>query len=452
MNSPTRTFTEPARATPVFGEYDVVIVGGGPAGIAAAAAAARAGQRTLLIERYGFLGGMGTAAGVTNFCGLHANVHGTIKQVVHGIADDLLARMEQLGGLSQPHLLFGGKIAAQAYDNTALKIAADEVVLASGAELLFHAQVVGVLMDAPERIGAVLIETKSGRAAVVGRIYIDCSGDGDLSFHAGVPFEKGTSGHDMMYPSTMFRVNGVDPARAGDAWNHFGRLMEEAERGGRRFPRKTPIIRPQKNPVEWRANVTQLSNPDGSPVDGTDARQLSRGEVEGRRQIVDFFQFLRESAPGFDQSYILEIAPQVGIRETRRIVGEYQLTEGDVLQCVSFVDTIGVNGWPIEEHVAGNIVFKWQDTPAARGFNHLPYRMLLPLRVNNLLVAGRCGSMTHMGQSAARVTGGCLVMGQAAGTAAALAIESSSVPREVEPATLQQRLEAAGAYLGRTAL
>ena len=452
MNSPTRTFTEPARATPVFGEYDVVIVGGGPAGIAAAAAAARAGQRTLLIERYGFLGGMGTAAGVTNFCGLHANVHGTIKQVVHGSADDLLARMEQLGGLSQPHLLFGGKIAAQAYDNTALKIAADEVVLASGAELLFHAQVVGVLMDAPERIGAVLIETKSGRAAVVGRIYIDCSGDGDLSFHAGVPFEKGTSGHDMMYPSTMFRVNGVDPARAGDAWNHFGRLMEEAERGGRRFPRKTPIIRPQKNPVEWRANVTQLSNPDGSPVDGTDARQLSRGEVEGRRQIVDFFQFLRESAPGFDQSYILEIAPQVGIRETRRIVGEYQLTEGDVLQCVSFVDTIGVNGWPIEEHVAGNIVFKWQDTPAARGFNHLPYRMLLPLRVNNLLVAGRCGSMTHMGQSAARVTGGCLVMGQAAGTAAALAIESSSVPREVEPATLQQRLEAAGAYLGRTAL
>ena len=452
MNSPARTLTEPARATPVFGEYDVVIVGGGPAGIAAAAAAARAGQRTLLIERYGFLGGMGTAAGVTNFCGLHANVHGTIKQVVHGIADDLLARMEQLGGLSQPHLLFGGKIAAQAYDNTALKIAADEVVLASGAELLFHAQVVGVLMDAPERIGAVLIETKSGRAAVVGRIYIDCSGDGDLSFHAGVPFEKGTSGRDMMYPSTMFRVNGVDPARAGDAWNHFGRLMEEAERGGRRFPRKTPIIRPQKNPVEWRANVTQLSNPDGSPVDGTDARQLSRGEVEGRRQIVDFFQFLRESAPGFDQSYILEIAPQVGIRETRRIVGEYQLTEGDVLQCVSFVDTIGVNGWPIEEHVAGNIVFKWQDTPAARGFNHLPYRMLLPLRVNNLLVAGRCGSMTHMGQSAARVTGGCLVMGQAAGTAAALAIESSSVPREVEPATLQQRLEAAGAYLGRTAL
>ena len=451
MSSQPRTFTEPSRETPVFGDYDVVVVGGGPAGIAAATAAARAGQTTLLIERYGFLGGMGTAAGVTNFCGLHANVHGTIEQVVHGIADDLLARIDALGGLSRPHMLFGGKIAAQAYDNAALKIAADGLVLESGAELLFHAQVVGVVMAAPERIEAALIETKSGRAAVTGRIYIDCSGDGDLSAHAGVPFEKGTSGHDMMYPSTMFRVNGVDPVRAGDAWNHFGRLMEEAERNGRRFPRKTPIIRPQKNPVEWRANVTQLSNQDGTPVDGTDARQLSRGEVEGRRQIVDFFQFLRESAPGFEQAYILEIAPQVGIRETRRIVGEYQLTEDDVLRCASFEDTVGVNGWPIEEHVAGDVVFKFQDTPAARGFNHLPYRMLLPLVVDNLLVAGRCGSMTHMGQSAARVSGGCLVMGQAAGTAAALSIAAGVAPRALEIEGLQQRLEADGAWLGRVA-
>ena len=445
-----RTIAEPRRETPVIGEFDVVVVGGGPSGIAAATAAARAGRSTLLLESYGFLGGMGTAAGVTNFCGLHANVHGAIRQVVHGVADDLLARLRSLGGLSEPHLLFGGRIAAQAYDNAALKVAADELVLASGARLLFHAQAVGVVMNAPEEIGAVLVETKSGRGAVVGRVFIDCSGDGDVSFHAGAPFEKGTTAEGMMYPSTMFRVNGVDPVRAGDAWNHFGRLMEEAERGGRRFPRKAPIIRPQKNPVEWRVNVTQLSNADGTPVDGTDAQQLSRGEVEGRRQIVDFFRFLRESAPGFENAYILEIAPQVGIRETRRIVGEYQLTGDDVLQCASFSDTIGVNGWPIEEHVAGNVNFKWQAT-GARGFNHLPYRMLLPLQVDNLLVAGRCGSMTHMGQSAARVSGGCLVMGQAAGTAAALAIAAGVRPRRLDTTALQARLEADGAYLGHIA-
>jgi hypothetical protein len=451
MNSPTRTLIEPSRQTPVLGEFDVVVLGGGPAGIAAAAAAAQAGQRTLLIEGYGFLGGMGTAAGVTNFCGLHANVYGEIQQVVHGVADDLLDRMRKLGGLNEPHSLFGGKIAAQAYDNAAFKMAADELVLAAGARLLFHAKAVGVIMNSPTEIGALLIETKSGRAAVVARTFIDCSGDGDLSLHAGVPFEKGSNGHDMLYPSTMFRVNGVDPVRAGDAWDQFGRLMEEAERNGRRFPRKTPIIRPQKNPVEWRANVTQLSNPDGSPVDGTDAQQLSWGEVEGRRQIVDFFRFLREAAPGFENSYILEIAPQLGIRETRRIVGEYQLTEDDVLHCASFDDTIGVNGWPIEAHVAGDVKFKWQDIPHCRGFNHLPYRMLLPLQVDNLLVAGRCGSMTHMGQSAARVSGACFVMGQAAGAAAALSYQAGIRPRDVAVGLLQEKLESAGVYLGRTA-
>ena len=188
---------EPIRQTPVLGEFDVVVLGGGPSGIVAAAAAARAGQRTLLVERYGFLGGMGTAAGVTNFCGLHANLQGHLRQVVHGLADDLLARMRALGGLNEPHALFGGRIVAQAYDNAAYKIAADELVLGSGAQLLFHATAAGVLMDEsarrdePGRIEALLLETRSGRRAVRARSFIDCSGDGDLAAWAGAPFEKG---------------------------------------------------------------------------------------------------------------------------------------------------------------------------------------------------------------------------------------------------------------------
>jgi glycine/D-amino acid oxidase-like deaminating enzyme len=154
--------SEPERRVPIYGEYDVVVLGGGPAGIAAAAASGALGRRTLLIERYGFLGGMGTAAGVTNFCGLHANVHGDIRQVVHGVADDLLERIGKLGGLNEPHLIFG-KTKAQAYDTAAYKIAADELLLSRKADILFHALAASVAMD-DETITALFVETKSGRS------------------------------------------------------------------------------------------------------------------------------------------------------------------------------------------------------------------------------------------------------------------------------------------------
>ena len=444
---------EPARRTPVYGEYEVVVLGGGPAGIAAAAAAARCGARTLLVERYGFLGGMGTAAGVTNFCGLHANVHGTLRRVVHGVADELLARIEALGGLNEPHLVFG-KICAQAYDTAAYKCAADATVLAAGAELLFHAVAVGVARDDDGRIAALLLETKSGRMAVRGQVFVDCSGDGDLAHLAGVPMARGDAAGGMLYPTLMFRVGNVDAARAGDAWRTIPARMDEAETAGDfRFPRRGAIVRPQKHPYEWRVNVTQLKNADGSAVDGTDARSLSEGEAEGRRQATDYLRFLRERVPGFEQAYVLEIAPQLGIRETRRLIGEVALSGDDVIGCASFDDTIGVNGWPLELHVAGDVQWRWPPIPGSRGFNQLPYRMLLPRRTTaggalNLLLAGRCASMTHEGHSAARVSGPCFVMGQAAGTAAAMTLSAGGAVHDVDVEALQAILRRGGAWLG----
>src|SRR5665213_408010 len=445
---PPRTISEPARQVPLYGEYEVAVLGGGPAGIAAAVASARAGRRTLLIERYGFLGGMGTAAGVTNFCGLHANVHGEMHRVVQGVASDLLARIDRLGGLNAPHLILG-KIFAQAYDTAAYKIAADDLLAAHKVDVLFHALGAGVVMQDDKRIHALMVETKAGRRAVRSDIFIDCSGDGDLAAWAGARFEVGDNAGSMLYPSMMFRLNGIDPDAAGDAWRTIPALMQQAEAAGtHHFPRKGAIVRPQKSGIEWRVNFTQLARPDGSAVNGLEPDELTRGEIDGRRQAIEAFNFLR-TVPGFEKSYIVDLPPQLGIRETRRVVGGYMLDGKDVIGCASFDDSIGVNGWPMESHVAGDVVFTFPPIPESRGFNELPYRMLTPEGLDNLLVAGRCASMTHDGQSAARVSGACFAMGEAAGTAASLALSGNTIPRDIAVEKLQQTLQQQGAFIGR---
>ena len=168
-------------------------------------------------------------------------------------------------------------------------------------------------------------------------------------------------------------------------------------------------------------NFTQVAREDGHAINGIEPDDLTRGEIDGRSQAIEAFEFLR-TVPGFEKSYIVDLPPQLGIRETRRVVGGYMLCGEDVLGCASFEDSIGVNGWPMEHHVAGDVIFNFPPIPESRGFNELPYRMLVPEGVDNLLVAGRCASMTHDGQSAARVSGACFVMGEAAGSAAALAL------------------------------
>jgi hypothetical protein len=258
----------------------------------------------------------------------------------------------------------------------------------------------------------------------------------------------------MLYPTLMFRVGEINAEAAGDAWRTIPELMDAAVASGEyTFPRRGAIVRPMKRTYEWRVNATQLKNPDGSATDGTDAQSLSEGEVLGRQQVVDFLRFLREKVPGFSDAYLLDIAAQIGVRETRRLVGEYTLTAEDVLGCASFDDSIGVNGWPLEKHVAGDVEWGWPPIPESRGYNQMPYRMLLPLRstaggADNLLVAGRCASMTHDGQSAARVTGGCFVMGEAAGTAAAMALQAGQSVHDIDRQALQARLVAQGVFLG----
>lgn len=438
---------EPPKETPVVAGCDVLVLGGGPSGIAAAVAAARCGRRTILLERYGFLGGMGTAAMVTNFCGLHATINGSIQQIVHGVADDVLERLALLDGLKPPHAVPDPKggmgSAAQAYDTAAYKVAADDLMASAGVDVRFHAMAVDAVVT-DGHISALILETKSGRVAITASMFIDCSGDADLAHFAGVPCAKGDARGFMAYPTTMFRLGNVDDDLAMTQGRpNLSALIREHE-GSYDLPRKSGIINAQAHAGEWRANLTQVSR-DGAPIDGSDWNDLSFAEKEGRRQSVEYFRFLRDQVPGFGSAYLLETAAQIGIRETRRIVGEYALSAEDVLECRDFDDAIGCNGWPLEQHVSGGALWTFVQ---GRGYHQIPYGTLLPKGVDNLLVAGRCASTTPEGQASLRVSGPCFAMGQAAGTAASLALSAEVAPADVDRTALQSRLESDGAFLG----
>jgi hypothetical protein len=423
-----------------------------------AIAAAEDGLKVGLVESRSFVGGnMTIGLPVLGFLGQKGN------QIIKGLPQKFIDCLKARNAASE-HRPCPLHMGITLVEPEAVKTVGLEMLTAAGVDVILYTFCAGVVMDGNRLLG-IITEGKAGREALLGKVTIDCTGDADVAFRAGVPCEKGNAEGGMQPPTLMFCLAGVDTEKLRMSIanqsrtyltdfipaEYFGQnqqfivvglreLIQKArQEQGLQIPNERTIIITGLREGEAWLNMTRVKG-----VDGTEPRSLTFGEVEARRQIDDIFTYLRNYVPGFENSYFTKTAPFLGIRETRRIVGEYVMTQEDVLGCRKFDDAIAVASYPIDIHRPGDdgCTLIW-----CGDCYDIPYRSLLPTRVENLLVAGRCISTTHEAMGAIRVMATCMAMGEAAGRAATLAVRHKVSPASVDVAELRRQLISHGAYL-----
>jgi glycine/D-amino acid oxidase-like deaminating enzyme len=420
--------------------YDVVVVGSGSAGSSAAITAARHGARTLLLDRLAFMGGTSTAVLDTFYAFYTPGTNP--RRVVGGLGWEVASRLTADGvAFERPNTYGAGT--GVTYDAEALKVLWEQLAEDAGVELLLHTWATGVRLDDARRLAAVRLWNKGGERWVEADAFVDASGDADVAAMAGASYDDATTTPGGVQSlSTLFKLANVDVDRASavpkaELWA----LMRDAvEDRGYRLPRVEGSWHRTPYAGVVLIHMTRIPN-----VDATDPVQLTRAEVEGRRQVQEYHRFLRDRVPGFERSAVVATSPAIGVRESRRVHGDQLLTRDDVLGGRRFDDEIALCGAPIEDHGAGGDT-AWQYVGES-GVYGIPYGCLLPVGIEGLLVAGRCFSATHDAHASARSMATCMAMGQAAGTAAALASTSGTTPRALDPARLRARLLADGALL-----
>lgn len=446
--------------------YDIIVVGGGLAGCAAATAAARSGCTALMIEQFGYPGGWATAALVNPFM-THRSSDGTA--LVAGLFEEIRSRVAAMGGML-----------VNSFDAECMKFALQEMVLESGAEIRFHAVFDGASADDDDI--TVTTRSKSGVETFHCRRLIDCSGDGDAAVALGAKFNMGDENGLPQAVTLMFDMGGIDlPKALGYVRDNPDQML---------FPKWPPdadpvllaggiisvagyydlvtkaraagdytapgdmifyIGRPRQGEVVF--NTTHVGG-----VDGTNSSDLTRAEIESRRQMMSVVSFVKKYVPGFEDSYLLQSAAHVGVRETRRITGEYVFSAGDVVSARKFDDAICRLAYPVDVHSGKGSGYTKEaceeeselsgpQIPPPGDWYEIPYRCLVPLGVEDVLVAGRCVSSTQAGHGAIRIMPSCVAMGEAAGVAAAISIQDGVRVRDISAEKLTGELRDRGSLV-----
>ena len=444
-------------------ECDVLVVGSGPAGMGAALGASWSGANVIIVERFGFMGGNPTVSLVNPLMSWHTHRgapkrggvtllpqdHGPGDPVVAGALAVFLNNLIQAGGALAPTEATGYTVP---FDPEIYKLVALDTLDQAGANILLHSRASGTWGKrcAPE---GVVFETKSGPVVIAAKAIVDCTGDGDVAAFAGAKFQFGREPDGRVQPMTlMFRIVDfnrdqfaayikINPAQWRGVHGLWDLIKQASERGDLKLPREDILLFATPHPGELSANCTRVTE-----ANGIDVLDITRAEIEARRQMRDIMRFLNKYVPGFERSYVVQSGNSIGVRETRRIIGEYILTVDDVLEARKFDDAIARASYPVDIHNPTGIGTILQRLPEGQWYE-VPLRCLIPKGVDNLLVAGRCISGTHEAHSSYRVTPTAMATGQAAGVCAALAASSRRQPRMVNAAEVQFKLRQQGAIV-----
>ena len=439
------------RRDPLSLQTDILVVGGGAAGVAAAVTAARQGQKVTLIERYGFCGG-GAVAGLSGtICGMYEasdNPNAPPKQVVHGFLDEFVGIMTERGGLTPP--VRYGKTYTRVHDPLIWRETADQMLRAAGVQVLLHTTVTEALVEGGEKIDGITAYTKQGRLSLRAKLTIDASGDADVAAMAGLPTFMGQDGK-VQNPTMIFRIGGVDTGRflatygpdsimGTDITELILRLHNSHEF---RLPRAKIFLFPTSRPNELLCNCTRIIGRDGRELNPLLVEDITEAEIEGRIQVREYARFFKTYLAGCEDSYVNDTGVQVGVRQSRQIVGRTTLRNEDVTAGTKFRDGIARSPWPIELHSGDKPRLVW----LTDDFYEVPLDCFVPERGEGLLAAGRCLSAQHEAMASARVTAQCFSYGHAIGHAAAIAVREQISPRDVEAAQVREHLNRDGAQL-----